>query len=299
MVMTRIMGGRSFKLPYALLSLFVLVHLRLVLGGVIPGVGDANNISCPEGERQALLEFKRGISSDPYGRLSSWGSEEEDKNCCNWEGILCSDQTGHVVQLQFSFLGGMISPSLLELPYLTYLDLSENEFNHSHIPEFIGSLSNLEHLDLSESNFSGPIPHQLGNLSRLQYLDLSSSNLSGPIPHQLGNLSRLQYLHLGWNNLTKSENLEWLSHMSSIEDLDLSLTNLSGANDWLEVVSSLPNLKTSYMTACNLPPISLYLFPNSIVQNLLLLLKVCNSVIMKLMTFQNSLGIYVLYLNWV
>ena len=92
----------------------------------------------------------------------------------------------------------------------------------------------------------------------------------------------MQYLYLGGNNLTKSENLEWLSHMSSIEDLDLSFTNLSVANDWLEVVSSLPNLKTSYMTACNLPPISLYLFPNSIVQNPSLLLKVYNSVIMNL-----------------
>ena len=255
--MTMIMGGRSFKLPHAFLTLLVLVHfMRLALGGVIPGVGDANNISCPEGERQALLEFKRGISSDPYGVLSSWGSEDEKRNCCNWQEIHCSNQTGHVVQLHFDGLGGMISPSLLELPYLTYLDLSGYDFNHSHIPEFIGSLSSLEHLDLSSANLSGPIPRQLGNLSRLQYLDLSLSNLSGPIPHQLGNLSRLQYLHLGWNNLTKSDNLEWLSHMSSIEDLDLSLTNLSGANDWLEVVSSLPNLKTLDMTACNLPLMS-------------------------------------------
>ncbi|XP_023903572.1 receptor-like protein EIX2 [Quercus suber] len=227
--------------------------MRLALGGFIPGVGDANNISCPEGERQALLEFKKGIS-DPYGWLSFWGSEEEKKNCCNWPGIRCSNQTGRVIQLQlgFDYLGGMISPSLLELPYLTYLDLSNNDFNHSYIPEFIGSLSNLEHLDLSSSNLSGPIPYQLGNLSRLQYLDLSSSNLSGPIPHQLGNLSRLQYLHLGDNNLTESENLEWLSHMSSIEYLYLSFTNLSVANDWLEVVSSLPNLKNLDMSACNL-----------------------------------------------
>ncbi|XP_075647243.1 receptor-like protein EIX2 isoform X1 [Castanea sativa] len=234
--MTMIMDGRSFKLPYAFLTLFVLVHLRLALGGFIPaGVGDANNISCPEGERQALLEFKKGIS-DPYGRLSSWGSEEEKKNCCNWQGIHCSNQTGHVLQLYFYLLGGMISPSLLELPYSTYLDLSYNDFNGSHIPEFIGSLSTLEHLDLSWSNFSGPIPHQLGKLSRLKYL------------------------HLGLNDLTNSENLEWLSHMSSIEDLELSLTNLSGANDWLEVVSSLPNLKTLKMSACNLPLMSLSSF---------------------------------------
>ena len=58
LVMTMIMDGRSFKLPYAFLPLLVLVHLRLALGQFILVVGDANNISCPEGERQALLEFK-------------------------------------------------------------------------------------------------------------------------------------------------------------------------------------------------------------------------------------------------
>ena len=51
LVMTMIMDGRSFKLPYAFLTLFVLVHLRLALGQFILVVGDANNISCPEGER--------------------------------------------------------------------------------------------------------------------------------------------------------------------------------------------------------------------------------------------------------
>ncbi|KAK7815943.1 receptor-like protein eix2 [Quercus suber] len=48
--------------------------------------------------------------------------------------------------------------------------------------------------------------------------------------------------------------------MSSIEDLDLSFTNLNGANDWLEVVSSLPNLKTLDMSACNLSLMSLSSF---------------------------------------
>ena len=73
-ITTMIMGGRSFKLPYAFLTLFVLVHLRLALGGFIPGVGDAKNISCPEGERQGLLEFKRGIS-DPFRGERRWKKE--------------------------------------------------------------------------------------------------------------------------------------------------------------------------------------------------------------------------------
>uniref|UniRef100_A0A2N9IHU1 Leucine-rich repeat-containing N-terminal plant-type domain-containing protein n=1 Tax=Fagus sylvatica TaxID=28930 RepID=A0A2N9IHU1_FAGSY len=233
------MGGRSLKLLYLYAFLTLLVFLRPAIG-FISGVGDANNIRCLEGERQALLEFKKGLVDD-YGKLSSWGSEDEKKNCCNWKGVHCSNQTGHVLGLdlngdlnhEIQLLRGTISPSLLKLPYLTYLDLSCNDFNQSHIPEFIGSLNNLKHLDLSWAN------------------------LSGPIPHQLGNLSGLQYLYLGVNDLKIIDNnLEWLSHLSSIEHLDLSDTNLSVANGWLNVVSHLPKLSELSLTRCDLPPVT-------------------------------------------
>ena len=50
--------------------------------------------------------------------------------------------------------------------------------------------------------------------------------------------------------------------MSTIEYLDLSSTNLSVvANDWLEVVSHLPNLKTLSLWLCDLPPLSLLSLP--------------------------------------
>ncbi|KAK7850037.1 receptor-like protein EIX2 [Quercus suber] len=240
MAMITLTGGRSFKLLllHAFLLTMLSAHLSPALGFISGvGVGDANNIRCIEGERRALLEFKKGLVDD-YGRLSSWQSGDGNKNCCNWEGVRCSNLTGHVLELHLSAytgdgsgmkpFGGMISSSLLELPYLTFLDLSYNDFNQSYIPKSIGSLSNLKHLDLYDAN------------------------LGGPIPHHLQNLSHLQQLHLGGNHLENIENLEWLSHLSSIEDLDLSSTNLSVANDWLEVVSSLPNLKTLSMRSMNL-----------------------------------------------
>uniref|UniRef100_A0A7N2MKU5 Leucine-rich repeat-containing N-terminal plant-type domain-containing protein n=1 Tax=Quercus lobata TaxID=97700 RepID=A0A7N2MKU5_QUELO len=242
MTMVTFSSRGSLKLVRAILFITLLVqYLRPALGFISGvGVGDANNIRCLEGERQALLEFRKGLIDD-YGRLSSWRGEDENKNCCNWEGVLCSNQTGHVLKLHLSGsqddgmqpFRGMISPSLFELPYLTFLDLSSNDFNQSHIPKFIGSLNHLKHLDLSWANFSGPIPHQLENLSHLQYLNL------------------------GGNDLKIIENLKWLSHMSTIEYLDLSATNLSVvANDWLEVVSHLPNLKTLSLWLCDLPPLS-------------------------------------------
>ncbi|KAM3729861.1 hypothetical protein ACB098_12G042900 [Castanea mollissima] len=227
--MIKVMGGRSLKLLCAFLTLFL--HLKPALGFTSSVENDS--VKCIEKERQALLEFKKGIFQDDMGWLSSWGSEDE-KNCCNWKGVYCNNQTSHVIDLLLNSYGlrGMISPSLLELPYLTFLDLSYNDFNQSHIPKFIGSLGNLKYLDLSRANFSGPIPHQLGNLSLLQNLDLHH------------------------NDLKIVENLEWLSRLSLIENLDLTSTNLSVANDWLEVVSRLPKLSQLILESCDLPPVT-------------------------------------------
>ena len=179
MTMTTLTGERSFKLLllHAFLLIMLSAHLSPALGFISGvGVGDANNIRCIEGERQALLEFKKGLIDDK-NRLSSWGTEYAKKNCCNWEGVQCSNQTGHILQLDLQAgvkptLRGKISPSLIELHHLSHLDLSYNDFNQSQFPKFITLLSNLKYLYLVDANLSGQIPSQLGNLSRLQALYL-------------------------------------------------------------------------------------------------------------------------------
>ncbi|TYI94074.1 hypothetical protein E1A91_D02G178100v1 [Gossypium mustelinum] len=109
----------------------------------------------------------------------------------------------------------MLNPSLLNLKYLSYLDMSGNNFQGIPIPEFIGSLKNLRYLDLSEASFNGEVPHSLGNLSYLEYLDLS---MYGSYPLQL-----------------------WASAM-----------NLSRANNWFEAVNMLLSLTTLYLSSCEL-----------------------------------------------
>nr|POF00236.1 leucine-rich repeat receptor-like protein kinase pxc2 [Quercus suber] len=216
--MTMIMGVRSFKLPPAFLTLFVLVHLRLALGGVIPGVGVANNISCPEGERQALLEFKKGIS-DPDGWLSSWGSEDGKKNCCNWQGIRCSNQTGHVVQLQFYFLGGNnLNGQLIEhindlfgciKDSLVVLSLAENQLWGS-LPDF-AMFPSLKEIYLSSNKLNGTMPKTIGNLHNLEHLDVSLNYLQGVISEaHFSNLSKLLSLDLSGNSLTLEFDFNWV-----------------------------------------------------------------------------------------
>ncbi|XP_024172549.1 receptor-like protein EIX2 isoform X2 [Rosa chinensis] len=229
-----IMSGRSVH------SVLVgLVCLALASAICCSSVGSSNNIMCLESERHALLQFKQGLV-DESNALASWKSE---KDCCKWRGIACNNQTGHVITLDLSYsydanldsteLRGEISHSLLELPYLNYLDLSYNDFGGMIIPKFIGSVSQLKELKLADANFSGPVPPQLGNLSNLHTLDLSR------------------------NTFVSFENIEWLSHLSSLRYLNMSHLDLFEAVNWPQSLSKLTSLTELRLSWCNLPDVNL------------------------------------------
>ncbi|KAI9116260.1 hypothetical protein K1719_012427 [Acacia pycnantha] len=204
--------------------------------------------SCIEKERGALLELKKGLVDD-FAILSSW---RDSHDCCNWRGISCSNQIGHVVELDLHAcdsdkpLRGEISVSLAKLQHLNSLDLSWNDFYFNQIPEFLSSLANLRFLNMSHAYFGGKIPYQLGKLSSLQILLLGFNylvgeipwqltNLSnliqlslhenyqgGIIPHQLGNISTLESLQFGANdNLQIDLDMSWISRLSSLTVLEL------------------------------------------------------------------------------
>ncbi|XP_008232927.2 PREDICTED: LRR receptor-like serine/threonine-protein kinase GSO1 [Prunus mume] len=225
--------GRCFKLFLA----FSLLLLQYAQGGEVDHSQRDTNVTgrCIERERQALLAFKRGLV-DESDFLSSWGSEAEKQDCCRWVGVYCSNQTGHVLQLDLSpkvivevIQGKLISPKLIELHHLQHLALSSIDFNGIQFPYFIGSLTNLRYLDLSLTYFGGKFPSQVGNLTNLEYLDLSA------------------------NRFTNVENLHWLPLLSSLRYLDLSFTNLSNVFNWPETVNKLPELTNLTLYGCDLP----------------------------------------------
>ncbi|KAK7836626.1 mdis1-interacting receptor like kinase 2 [Quercus suber] len=97
-------------------------------------------------------------------------------------------------------LSSDIPPELGSLTNLEYLDLSTNRFNKL-IPN-IGGLLKLIYLNLSNNNFSQDIPFQMCNLHHLSQLDLSYNLLEGEIPSQIGNLQSLELLKISHNNLS-------------------------------------------------------------------------------------------------
>ncbi|KAK7364459.1 hypothetical protein VNO80_13139 [Phaseolus coccineus] len=236
------MRSYFLKILYALLLLF---H-ELGFGLGFKGSMRSADAKCREKEKQALLNFKQSLIDD-YGILSTWSDHQNNTDCCNWKGIQCNHQTGYVHLLDLrcldkQYLRGAINLfSLIHLQYIQHLDLSNNDFLLNHIPQAIGSFTNLKYLNLSFSEFSGRIPFKLGNLSLLRCLDLGRNYLRGPVPFQIGNLRQLQYLDLGGNYLSGEIPFQ-LRNLKRLQYLNLAGSSLSGAIPFQN--GNLPNLQT-------------------------------------------------------
>ncbi|MED6118308.1 hypothetical protein PIB30_001538 [Stylosanthes scabra] len=250
------------------LLLFITVMLLQVDNFLVfaaAGTG-GGGMKCAERERHALLEFKAAMVDD-YGMLSSWNGPD----CCHWKGVHCSNLTGHVTALdlhgdsiinaytfQRQFLRGKIPSSLVELHHLRYLNLSSNDFEDYHIPEFFGNFTSLRYLDLSFCYFGGRIPSQLGSLSHLTYLNLGFNRLEGSIPFQLGNLSKLQYLDFT-DNLLEGTIPSQLGNLSTLHELHLNMVGALKIEDdgngvagqWLSSLTSLTYLNLDYVLNLN------------------------------------------------
>lgn len=178
---------------------------------------------------EALLSFRKAITSDLSGKFSNWTAENSD-NVCSWHGVRCWKHTKRVVGIDLhgdytgiSWLEGTLSESLGNLSLLSTLNLSHNSFSGNIPPQF-GQLKALLVLDLSSNLLVGSIPVQLGLLQKLEYLHLDSNGFSGIIPRQLGNLTQLTQLSISGLNIRGSIPSEIFRLPLTYLSLSLNLT---------------------------------------------------------------------------
>ncbi|KAJ1407961.1 Leucine-rich repeat [Sesbania bispinosa] len=195
-------------------------------------------LRCNENDRGILLSFKQGIV-DGFNQLSTWSTE---KNCCAWTGVHCENITGRVTKLdlkrtslvkegQYKYLKGEINLSLLlQLEFLNYLDLSENEFYVISIDHNVTLASNLHYLDLSFNYLQMDNLQWLSPLSSLKYLNLSGIDLHKEtnwlqlVATMLPSLSELRLSQCNLNDISPS--LEYVN-FTSLVTLDLSQNNFN------------------------------------------------------------------------
>ena len=227
-------------------------------------------LSCNEKDRSQLLLFKHSVK-DHSNKLSSWSNGED---CCAWKGVLCDNTTGRVTTLDLNqqYLEGEINLSLLQIQFLTYLDLSLNHFTAFTLPPISNvyfNSSNLQYLDLSfNEDLHLNNLQWLSQLPSLKSLNLSEINLENETNWlqtmaMHGSLLELRLAScdlvnmspfVKFVNFTSLITLDlsgnyfdfelpyWLFNITSILHIDLSFNNLKGRIP--KSMLNLPNLKS-------------------------------------------------------
>ncbi|XP_037407725.1 probably inactive leucine-rich repeat receptor-like protein kinase At5g48380 [Triticum dicoccoides] len=144
---------------------------------------------------------------DPSGVLkSSWNFENTTKGyICRFTGVDCwYPGENRVLSLRIGNLGleGPFPQGLQNCSSVTDLDLSNNNFS-GPIPQDISrQMPYLTSLDLSYNSFSGSIPQNISNMTYLNVLNLQHNQLSGQIPPQFTLLTRLTAINVADNLLS-------------------------------------------------------------------------------------------------
>lgn len=262
------MGSPSFYLPVFLAQIFVLFQCSRSVTAAFPASAGSTQPRCHEEDMSALLQFKSSFivaerasrNSLAYPKTESWVLGNENRgtssNCCLWDGVQCDEKTGRVIALDLSssFLYGSInsSSSLFQLVRLQRINLADNHFNYSQIPNAFGLLSSLTHLNLSSSAFFGPVPREISRLSRLVSLDLCCNmdpsysrgllQLQSPgLSSLVDNLTLLEELVLSDVNVSSTVPAS-LANLSALRTLYLARTDLYG--EFPGSVFQLPKLES-------------------------------------------------------
>ncbi|XP_058776676.1 receptor-like protein 47 [Vicia villosa] len=179
----------------------------------------------PGNQQSLLLQLKNNLTfnSTNSNKLVHWNPS---KHCCEWNGVTCNNK-GDVIALDLSheFINGKFPIEIFQIPSLQVLDISYNLGLHGSLPNFThqGSLHNL---NLSHTNFSGPIPKSIHNLRQLHTLDLSNCQLNGTLPNSLFDLTQLVHLDLSYNNFIGP--LPSFNRSKSLKVLSLNHNNFNG-----------------------------------------------------------------------
>ncbi|XBH61654.1 hypothetical protein VPH35_116051 [Triticum aestivum] len=184
--------------------------------------------SCTEHEEASLLQFHAGLSWGG-GLAATW---QRNKDCCTWEGIICSSPNRTVTDVSLASRGleGIISPFLGNLTSLLRLNLSHNSLSGG-LPLELVSSSSITILDVSFNQLNGTLhkPASPSTARPLQVLNISSNLFAGQFPSTTWEaMENLRALNASNNSFTGHIPTCFCISSPSFAVLDLCLNKLSG-----------------------------------------------------------------------
>lgn len=179
----------------------------------------------PAADRNALVALYEATGGDNWTNNTNWLG---DKPLGEWHGVYV-DHMGRVIALSLfdNGLSGPIPPEIGSLTELEHLQLGYNGLSGT-LPAELGHLADLTDLSLFGNSLSGSIPPDLGSLVGLERLRLSQNQFSGPIPPELGNLANLTEVDLAYNPLSGAIPPA-ITGLHALRVLNLGGNGLSGA----------------------------------------------------------------------
>ncbi|KAL9235535.1 hypothetical protein vseg_010286 [Gypsophila vaccaria] len=226
----------SGTIPSDIGKLLKLKHLELhinKLSGVIP----PSLMNCTRLVKLVLRvnSLEGNISTLDFSRLVRLRTLDLGNNYLtgNLPESIFSCKSLTAIRVAINNLTGQISPSVVTLPSLTFLSLSNNSFtNVSGALPVLSRCKNLTTLTLSKNFYDENLPHEKGFIGpkgfrNLQVLALGGCRFKGRIPEWLSNVKTLEVLDLSYNKLT-GRIPEWFGYLPSFFYLDLSMNSLTG-----------------------------------------------------------------------
>ncbi|XP_010250309.1 PREDICTED: LRR receptor-like serine/threonine-protein kinase GSO1 [Nelumbo nucifera] len=211
----------------------------------------------------------------PYlGALKSLKSLDLSWN--EMEGVFPGEELADLHNLQMLDLSGNRlngTPQILgikRLKKLEVLDISGNNFNTT-ILQYIGLLApKIKSLHLQDNDMSGPITNkELGTLSDLEFLDLSDASLSYDFLQNIGEMVSLKLLVMagiqGLNGIRLP--FKGLCKLNNLQELDLNLQEDNSYNNY-GVVGDVHSCSGN-MTSLRVLDLSYNQFDENIVQSII------------------------------
>ncbi|KAL3937202.1 MAG: hypothetical protein SGARI_002228 [Bacillariaceae sp.] len=163
-------------------------------------------------------------------------------NECEWYGVSCGDDYDpmqaefldeyfplEALDLQANNLNGELFNELYGFGELEQMLLNGNQRISGTISEDVGSLVNIQDLDLGGNLVTGTIPLEMYSLTELTFLGLEKNLLVGDISNDIGSLTKLQALRLQSNTFDGAVPETGLFQLEQLEELSIQDNAFEGS----------------------------------------------------------------------